>query len=89
MNDKEKALTELQSEKAVAMNTVNDNTSSNEESISYDEAHWIITRMMMDMGMFMPIEWVRENGAGSKTMKAVKLALDLIEEKMNDAGRSR
>ena len=82
MTEKEKSLTECESEKAVAMNTVNNNTSSNEESISYDEAHWIITRMMMDMGMLMPIKWVRENGAGSKTMKAVKLALDLIEEKM-------
>lgn len=34
---------------------------------------------LMQCGMLMPIEWVRENGEGSELQEAFKIALDALE----------
>lgn len=34
---------------------------------------------LMQCGMLMPIEWVRENGEGSELQEAFRIALDALE----------
>lgn len=34
---------------------------------------------LMQCGMMMPIEWVRENGEGSELQEAFRIALDALE----------
>ena len=39
---------------------------------------------LMQCGMLMPIEWVRENGEGSELQEAFRMALDALDMIANE-----
>ena len=39
---------------------------------------------LMQCGMLMPIEWVRENGEGSELQEAFRMALDALDRMANE-----
>ena len=44
---------------------------------------------LMQCGMMMPFEWVKENGEGSELQQAFRMALDALQEKRRASERKR
>ena len=44
---------------------------------------------LMQCGMMMPFEWVKENGEGSELQQAFRMALDALQKKRRASERKR